>query len=88
MDKVTGTWPDEIQAFGPFLIIGSALLVYGAALTIYRLYFHPLAKFPGPKIAAITRWYEAYYDVALDGRYEKRIIEFHRKYGKSRKHFP
>lgn len=83
------TWHRQIQGLGLLRIsalLGSAFLVYGAALAIYRLFFHPLAKFPGPKIAAISRWYEAYYDVVLDGLYEKKIIEFHRKYGRSHEH--
>jgi hypothetical protein len=51
------------------------------ALAIYRLYFHPLAKFPGPKLAALTRGYEFYYDVIKCGMYLKKIEKLHEKYG-------
>ena len=46
-----------------------------------RLVFHPLAKFPGPKIAALTRWYELYYDGIHKGKYLFKIEEMHKKYG-------
>jgi hypothetical protein len=36
---------------------GSALVVYLIAGAIYRLYLRPVAKFPGPKLAALTLWY-------------------------------
>ncbi|KAI4230547.1 MAG: hypothetical protein LQ349_006205 [Xanthoria aureola] len=52
-------------------------------LTVYRLIFHPLAKFPGPKLAAATRLYEAYYDVLQGGKYIFQIGELHKQYGKS-----
>lgn len=29
---------------------------------IYRVYFHPLAKYPGPFLAKITNFYGAYYN--------------------------
>jgi len=48
---------------------------------VYSVYFGPLAKFPGPKLAAATLWYEFYYDVILKGRYIFKIKELHKEYG-------
>jgi hypothetical protein len=50
-------------------------------VAIYRLYFSPIAKFPGPKLAALTSWYEFYYDVVLKGQFTFQIQAMHRKYG-------
>lgn len=51
------------------------------ALALARLYFHPLSKFPGPRLAAISRWYEFYYDVIRDGTFVQLFPELHKKYG-------
>ena len=61
------------------LVVGS--LSYCVLVVIYRLTFHPLARFPGPKIAAATRLYEFHYDSTLHGRYWTKIAEMHEKYG-------
>jgi hypothetical protein len=59
--------------------IGVLYLIGGA---IYRLYFHPLSRFPGPKIAAVTGWYETYHDLIRRGMFVWKIQEMHEKYGK------
>jgi hypothetical protein len=42
----------------PTLIwLGIEALLYTVVLGIWRLYFSPIAKFPGPKIAALTYRY-------------------------------
>ena len=63
-----------------FVLLVVALVLYLAYLTIYRLLFHPLARFPGPKLAGVTSLYGAYYDI-LDSGLVKRLPELHKKYG-------
>lgn len=65
----------------PVLSIAGAYALYVASLVIYRLYFHPLAKFPGPKYAALSRWHEFYYEVVLKGQFTFKIQELHKQYG-------
>lgn len=51
------------------------------SVIVYRLYLSPIAKFPGPKLAAATGWYECYYDVFKPGLYIYEIEKMHAKYG-------
>ena len=69
-----------------YLAVGSVaiFLLYAFITVIYRLYFSPLAGFPGPKIAAATGWYEFYFDVIKRGRYIYEIEKMHHKYGNNR----
>lgn len=59
------------------------VVVLLGSLVFYRLFLHPLAGYPGPKLAAITRCYEGYYDVIQNGQYTFKIKELHQKYGES-----
>jgi hypothetical protein len=65
------------------LLVAALAASYLAYLCVSRLLFSPLARFPGPKLAALSNWYEFYYDVILQGRFTAHIQELHRRYGGS-----
>ncbi|RVX69702.1 hypothetical protein B0A52_06346 [Exophiala mesophila] len=48
---------------------------------VYNLYFHPLAAFPGPNIAAVTSLYKAYIDVVARSSFVHTLEKLHRQYG-------
>ncbi len=62
-------------------LVTRVIAAYCVCLVVYRLVWSPLARFPGPKLAALTLWYEFYWDVAQEGRFIWRIQDMHRKYG-------
>lgn len=69
---------------GAFIAAASCIvLLYSLFLAIYRLFFHPLASFPGPKLAALTKWYEFYFDILKGhgGQYAFEIKRLHGIYG-------
>ncbi len=49
---------------------------------IYHLWLHPLARFPGPRLAATTSLYAAYYDIVKRGSFIRRFPRLHEEYGK------
>lgn len=62
-------------------VAAASLFFYLAYLAIYRLYLSPISKFPGPKLAALSLWYEFYHDVIRGGQYCFKIRELHDQYG-------
>jgi hypothetical protein len=50
---------------------------------IRRVWFHPLSKYPGPRLAALTLWWQCYYDVFLNsgGQLLAHLEPLHEKYG-------
>lgn len=68
-----------LSEYYPWLL--ASLIVYLAVKSIYRLYFHPLSKFPGPKLTAITHLYEFYHDIIRNGMFIWEIEKMHEKYG-------
>ena len=70
------------SAVTALVLAGSLVfLSYILCLVYYRVFLHPLCRFPGPKLAAATLWYEFYYDVVLGGRYIFEIERMHERYG-------
>ena len=67
----------------PALALGFSIL-YGIGLVVYRLYISPLARFPGPKLAAATHWYQRYFDLIAKrhgGQFLWEIKRMHEEYG-------
>lgn len=75
------SWVQKPTAINALAVI--ILVLYGVALAVYRLYFSPLAKFPGPKLAALTQWYETYYEIikGKGGHFTFQIKKLHEQYG-------
>lgn len=64
-------------------ILACVFFLYLLAGAFYRLYLSPLARFPGPKLTALTYWVELYYDLVKGGRFPHRIAQWHDQYGKT-----
>ena len=57
------------------------IVLYTTYVVIYRLYLSPIAHFPGRRLAALTLWYEFYFDVLKRGSYVWEIQKMHQTYG-------
>lgn len=73
--------PRLLDILTKLLVVIFGLVLYVSGLAIYRLFFHPLAKFPGPKLPALTRLYETYYECICYYEYLWKIKKLHNKYG-------
>jgi len=75
--------PVEMSLFNFELVVYALPIVFAiwTVLTwIYNLYFHPLARFPGPSLAAMSGWWKIWrYMVTKD--HIPKLFEVHEKYG-------
>lgn len=86
MEGYSFVLPSLLLQRGWLIPIAAGLLasaLYGVGLVVYRLWFSPLAGFPGPSLAAATHWYEAYYDCFNKGggQWTFKIRRLHAQYG-------
>jgi len=63
------------------LALSSAWLLQKFFSGVSNVFSHPLAAFPGPKVAAITAWYKTYQEVFLGRSWIDVLQELHGKYG-------
>ena len=54
-------------------------ITYPLLLAFYRLYFHPLSKYPGPKLLATTNLIHIYH--VLHGNWVHKVLALHEQYG-------
>ncbi|KAK1783780.1 cytochrome P450 [Copromyces sp. CBS 386.78] len=82
---LTELLPEYLTSSSPthllLIAIPPLLVLYTIYVAIYRLYLSPLASIPGPRLAALTQWYEFYYDIILPGQFVFKTVELHKKYG-------
>lgn len=71
----------SLSAHQLLALLSAALLGFVVAKVIYRLFFHPLANVPGPRLAAATWLYEIYYDLVQGGQFVFQLRKLHEKYG-------
>ncbi|KAB8079280.1 cytochrome P450 [Aspergillus leporis] len=69
----------EVSLFTYVAAVPVALLAYVLSICIYRIWFHPLAKYPGPLLAKVTNLYGGYY--AWTGDLHLDMKRCHDKYG-------
>ena len=55
------------------------IVLYSIWHVVYNLFLHPLASFPGPKLAAVTQLHYIYY--LLSGKLPFNNLKLHEKYG-------
>ena len=82
MDRIKDA-SSSLLAWNTILYLAGFWVLYHVAFILYNVSpFHPLARIPGPKLAAASFLYEAWYDLILGGRYTRKIKEMHDIYGK------
>jgi len=74
-------WLASLDPNRAILWLAVAGFTWAAVGGIRRIWFSPLSKFPGPKLAWLTIWNEFYWDVVRRGTFMWRIQEMHEKYG-------
>lgn len=76
MEPTSGQWPI-------WLLILALTVLSLLSWAVYTLFLHPLAKVPGPKLAALTSLHELYYDCIQGGggQHAFKMREMHDIYG-------
>ncbi|KAL4805094.1 cytochrome P450 [Aspergillus unguis] len=66
-----------------FPLVVGLVAAYWSSIVLYRLFLSPLRCFPGPRLAALTYWTEAYYQLlhGEGGQFQFKYRQWHERYG-------
>ena len=73
-----------LENFIPLHRIGVAIFLAVIAVVwriVFRLFFHRLSSFPGPRLAAVSSYYRTYYEILKGGAMLDQINHLHSTYG-------
>lgn len=73
----------EDRSLSSLRLLPLVWLTFYIGRIVYRVWLHPLAKFPGPRLAAATYLYEIYYELIYKGgaRFAPHVRKLHSIYG-------
>jgi hypothetical protein len=76
----------DITKFFTFTNFAVYITIHLSTVAIFRYFFHPLSKIPGPPLAAITHKWLGYQEAIKGGggRFVKELPRLHKKYGTDR----
>ena len=60
----------------------AAIVLFSFGFLVYQTWFHPLAKIPGPRLAAATGWLAFYNNVVRRSVLPLVVIRLHNELGK------
>ena len=72
-------FPFNAYASSTYLVL--IVLSYLSLKTLYRVTIHPLARFPGPRLAAVTSLWAVSYDCSAEDSVIKHLHALHKRYG-------
>jgi len=67
-----------------WLVILALVICWRASVVVYRLWFHPLSRFPGPLMGRVSSVYRSYW--FLHGNEQDNQVRLHEKYGMMKRH--
>lgn len=79
--SLTGHLLSSERPYAITIVAATALIIAVTGLSVWRLHFHPLARFPGPRLAALTDYYVTYYDLVKKGATVRQLERLHERYG-------